>query len=91
MKKEIKYTNTGYSYVECTKEECYNWGGGCICDDCNEEMQGSIYLVFVLGRALCKKCFDEWQKHSHRYEEDLQFQTERHIAYYKAHGLEVKQ
>ena len=30
MKKEIKYTNTGYSYIECTKEECYRWGGACI-------------------------------------------------------------
>lgn len=89
MKKEIKYTNTGYSYIECTKEECYNWGGACICDDCNKDIENSIYLVFILGRALCKKCFDEWAKDSRRYTEDLQFQKQRHIAYYKAHGLDV--
>ena len=52
MKKEIKYTNTGYSYIECTKEECYRWGGACICDDCNKDIGNSIYLVFILGRAL---------------------------------------
>ena len=26
MKKEIKYTDKGYSYIECTREECYKWG-----------------------------------------------------------------
>lgn len=89
MKKEIKYTNQGYSYVECTREECFSWGGACVCDDCNENIEDTVYLIFVLGRALCKKCFEEWKKQSKVYAEDLQLQNERHVNYYIAHGLEV--
>ena len=89
MKKEIKYTDKGYSYVECTREECYSWGGMCVCDDCDHDINNVVYLVFMLGRAYCKKCFENWVKHSKIYPEDLQLQSERHIAYYKAHGLEV--
>ena len=89
MKKEIKYTNKGYSYVECTREDCFLWGGMCVCDDCSHKIEDTVYLIFVLGRAYCKNCFEDWLKHSKGYKEDLQLQSERHIAYYKAHGLEV--
>lgn len=89
MIKKIKYTDTGYSYVECTREDCFNWGGICICDNCNEEIKDTVYLVFILGSALCKKCFDKWEKGSRKYDEDLYLQKQKHIAYYRAHGLEV--
>ena len=89
MKKEIKYTNTGYSYIECTKEECYGWGGACICDYCDDRIEDTVYLIFILGSAYCEKCFDKWAKDTRRYTEDLQFQKQHHIAYYKAHGLDV--
>ena len=52
-------------------------------------MNGEIYLVFILGRALCKKCFDEWTGHSTRYTEDLKLQKERHIQFYNAYGFDV--
>lgn len=42
MKKEIKYTDKGYSYIECTREECYKWGGACICDEKCEECEYNI-------------------------------------------------
>ena len=90
MKKiKLKYTKSGYSYIKVNKEDCFNWGGISICDDCNEFMNES-YLIFILGRALCKKCFEDWTKKSKRYEEDLRFQNERHLAWYKAHGFEVE-
>lgn len=88
MKKvKIEYTKQGYSYIRCTKEDCFNWGGASICDDCNEPME-EIYLIFVLGEALCKKCFEKWKKQSKKYEEDLKLQEQNHIAWYKAHGFE---
>lgn len=68
---KLNYTKQGYSYVKCTKEDCLNWGGMAICDNCSELMEDEIYLIFILGRALCKKCFDEWLEHSKTYEEDL--------------------
>lgn len=86
---KLNYTSQGYSYIKCTPEDCSNWGGKCICDNCNEKMNGEIYLIFILGRALCKKCFDEWISHSTRYTEDLKLQKERHIQFYNAYGFDV--
>ena len=63
MKKvKLNYTDKGYSYIKCTKEDCFNWGGMAICDDCNKPIMEDVYLVFVLGRAYCKKCFEAWGK-----------------------------
>lgn len=90
MKKaKLNYTNKGYSYIKCTKEDCFNWGGAAICDNCGEFIEDEVYLIFVLGQAFCKKCFDDWIKHSRRYEEDLQLQKENHLRWYKAHGFDV--
>lgn len=91
MKKvKLNYTDKGYSYIKCTKEDCFNWGGLAICDDCNEPIMEDVYLVFVLGRAYCKKCFEAWVQYSKRYEEDLYLQKQSHIAWYKAHGFEIE-
>ena len=93
MKKvKLKYTKQGYSYIQCTREDCIAWGGMSICDDCGNDMLGNeIYLIFILGRAFCKKCFEDWQERAIRYTEDLQLQRERHIEYYKAYGFEVEE
>ena len=92
MKKaKLNYTKNGYSYIICSKQDCYDWGGLAICDDCNEIMQEKVYLIFILGRAMCKKCFEEWTERSHKYEEDLQLQKERHLRWYKAYGFEVEE
>lgn len=90
MKKvELKYTDKGYSYVECTKEDCYNWGGSAICDCCNEKIEGTVYLIFVLHCAYCQKCFEEWKERSTRYKEDIYLQKQSQIYWYKAYGFEV--
>ncbi len=91
MKKaQLNYTPQGYSYIKCTPTDCYNWGGKCICDDCNEIMTGSIYLIFILGRAFCEKCFNKWLEHSNKYIEDLVLQNEKHIEFYNAYGFDVE-
>lgn len=87
---KLNYTPQGYSYIKCTPEDCYNWGGKCICDDCNEKMNEEVYLIFILGRAFCKKCFDEWVNHSSKYIQDLKLQEERQIEFYNAYGFEVE-
>ena len=90
MKKaKLNYTKQGYSYIKCTKEDCFNWGGAAICDNCDELMEEEIYLIFILGRALCKNCFEEWAENATRYEEDLQLQNQNHLRWYKAHGFDV--
>ena len=89
MKKaKLNYTKQGYSYIKCTREDCFNWGGGSICDNCGNPME-EMYLIFILGRALCQDCFDEWIERSTRYEEDLQLQRQNHLRWYKAHGFDV--
>lgn len=93
MNKKVKlnYTKQGYSYITCTKEDCFNWGGAAICDYCGKSMENDVYLIFVLGQAYCPRCFNEWVKRSHRYEEDIQLQNERHLLWYKAHGFDVEE
>lgn len=87
--KKIKYTDKGYSYIECTKKDCLNWGGMSICDYCGRFMNTHVYLIFVLGQAYCPDCFREWLKRSEKYEEDLKLQEQNHERWYKAHGFKI--
>lgn len=92
MKKaKLNYTNNGYSYIKCTKEDCFDWGGMAICDNCGETMQEDIYLIYILHSALCKECFEDWAEYSKKYEEDLQLQKQNHLAWYKAYGFDVEE
>ena len=86
---KIEYTKQGYSYVLCTKDDCFKWGGANICDSCSDYMQGDVYLVYVLNMAFCEKCFKEWEKEAEKDKFDLKLQKENHIAWYKAHRLEL--
>lgn len=88
-KKMINYAKSGYSYVKCTENDCYNWGGMSVCDFCGEKMHNSVYLIFILGMAYCTECFNNWQKNSHRYEDDIKLQNENHIKWYKSHKLDI--
>lgn len=89
VKKKLEYIKQGYSYVRCNNKECYNWGGGCICDSCGEVMHNKIYLIYILNSAYCENCFKEWSKNAKKYDEDLKMQNAHHIDYYNMHGLEV--
>lgn len=96
MKKSLKrvkinYVNQGYSYVKCTKNDCFDWGGMAICDYCGEHMQGNIYLIFILGSAYCEKCFKDWINRVKKYDDDFKLQNQRHIAWYKMHGFEIQE
>ncbi len=86
---KLKYTDKGYSYIECTREDCFDWGGVGICDYCNKPMYKEVYLIFILGSAYCPECFNEWIKRSERDEEDLYLQKLNHKKWYSAHGFDV--
>ena len=88
--KTINYTDKGYSYIVCNRTDCLEWGGLSICDYCGELMDEPIYLIFILGQAYCKKCFDEWVKRAKKYEEDIELQNQNHIRWYKAYGFKIK-
>lgn len=87
--KQLQYTNKGYSYIKCTKEECFAWGGMAICDSCGKSMNKEIYLIYVLGQAFCSECFNDWTNRSKRYEEDLYLQKQNQERWYQAHGFKA--
>ena len=92
MKKvKLNYIKQGYSYIKCTREDCFNWGGASICDYCGEDMKDDVYLIFILNSAYCPKCFKDWTRRSRRYEEDLYLQKQRHIEWYRMYGFDVKE
>lgn len=87
--KQLQYTDKGYSYIKCTKEDCFKWGGMAICDYCNKPMFEEVYLIFILGSAYCPKCFPEWVRRSEKDEEDLYLQKQNHERWYLAHGFKT--
>ena len=92
MKKaKLNYTKQGYSYIKCKKEDCLNWGGLNICDDCNGAIADDVYLIFILHRAYCSKCFKEWEERANKYTEDLQLQKECQKNWYKAYGFDIEE
>lgn len=86
---KLEYTKQGYSYVKCTKEECFNWGGMAICDSCREFMEEDVHLIFILGQAFCPKCFDKWINRAKRYKEDLYLQERNQERWYMAYGFKT--
>lgn len=86
---KLEHTKQGYSYIKCTKEDCFNWGGMAICDNCGEMMYDDVYLIFILGQAFCPKCFEEWKGRAIRYEEDLYLQEQKQERWYMAHGFKT--
>lgn len=90
MKKaKLSYTKTGYSYIKVSKQDCLEWGGAAICDNCNENMEEEVYLIFILARALCKDCFTEWENRSVKYPEDIELQNQNQERWYRNYGFDV--
>ena len=87
--KRLEYTNKGYSYIKCTKEDCFDWGGMAICDSCGTPMFEDVYLIFILHQVFCPKCFNEWLEHAKRYEDDLKLQDECQERWYMVHGFKT--
>lgn len=78
----IKFVNKiGYTVYKITAQECMQFGGLGICDECNTFSKVG-YLVPVLNHFMCPKCYSEWLSYAKFYGEDLEFQN-YYIRYYE--------
>lgn len=75
--------------IKVTTEECFNWGGLAVCDLCNEDSDGFLYLCPELGsNALCSKCFEEHKGRVKFYQEDVPYILNSLLSYANNYGLE---
>lgn len=86
---KLEYTKQGYSYMQVTREDCFCWGGMSICDSCGKDMNEEIYLIFVLGQAFCKECFEKWKNRAKICEDDLYLQEQNQERWYMAHEFRI--
>ena len=49
------------------------FGGVGVCDSCNRAAYMAYYIA-VLNAAYCPYCYEEWQKHATRHEEDAEIE-----------------
>lgn len=92
MKKEIKYTPQGFSYVDVNLFEVINWGGFGICNGCGKGPFRKMKLIYLLNDTYCEKCFDDWLQRCKKYskediEYDLKIQKENDVKWYKIHKV----
>lgn len=90
MKREIKYTPQGYSYVDVSLEECLNWGGAGICAMC-DKIHEELKLIYVLGDVYCNNCFNEWLERQKKYiksdiEYDMKAQERNDKKFYECYS-----
>ena len=87
-----KYDNDkGFLVIEMSIREAAficNFGGitpsgipVIIDDNTNEVIQGNVYYVAALNRALGKEGYEDWYETATRYEEDIPYE-EKHFNYY---------
>ena len=80
---EIINNKQGFLIIKMNKEDLRTVGFGYICDNCGNSLitHNEIYYVAVLNRAFCKKCYERWISHAHRYIEDIPYE-ERNFEFY---------
>lgn len=87
----IQYTDRGFSYIEVTPQEIFNWGGICICNSCDKQiLDDNMYLSFVLADTYCKDCWKKILRRQKRFSQedvdyDLALQKENDVKWYKYH------
>ena len=90
MKRKIKYTPKGYSYVDVNLEECLNWGGLGICAMC-DEIKEDLKLIWAIGDVYCDECFVRWLERQQKYlksniEHDIKLQEENDKNFYECYS-----
>ena len=78
----------GFLVIRTEQSEITCLGGLGICDDCNQKSHTG-YLIAVLNRWFCDKCFTEWYNRAKYYKEDRHIEK-RTFEYYKS-KLELKE
>ncbi|MBQ9092266.1 MAG: hypothetical protein IJY52_08385 [Anaerotignum sp.] len=74
--------NCGHAAYEVSRVEVMRLGGFGICDNCNTTAETG-YLVPVLNRWLCPKCYEEFNKSANFYQEDM-WVEEKNCRYYES-------
>jgi len=80
MKKQK--TKVGYIAYQTTREEICRLGGLGICDTCNSP-EGNGYLVPILNRWLCPRCYEKWEVEAVYYAEDIHIE-QKNLKYYES-------
>lgn len=68
-------TKNGLIAYHTTLQEIQILGGIGTCDKCNRFSPYGGYLIPVLKRWQCEKCFNEWKEQAEHYPEDDPFET----------------
>lgn len=77
----------GHIVYLVTAQELGKIGGLGICDRCNQfEREG--YLIPVLNRYYCQKCYAKWLKNTEYFPEDEPFEMEQAQYYEEIIGLD---
>jgi len=58
---EIIENEKGFKVISSSMSETWKFGGMGICESCNKaSFKG--YIICVLNRWYCEKCYEEWDK-----------------------------
>lgn len=80
---EYKTSSKGHKFIEISLKDMVNKLNSLgICDSCCSSMKNG-YLIPILNRVYCEKCFNEWVEIAKFYEEDKAYEEEKTIIYLK--------
>jgi len=71
----------GLTVYKTTAIEICSIGGFGICDECGEHSNEG-YLIPVLNRWMCSKCYEDWKSYCKHYPEDDRIEA-RNSEYYE--------
>ncbi len=83
-------TKLGHVVFELTRQEMKLIGSPGVCDTCLEKPQVG-YLVVVLNRWLCPKCYKEWKTTAKYYPGDRKIEKINEQFYNRIYGRGEKQ
>lgn len=79
---EIVVNKKGFKVISTSMSEAISIGGLGICDTCNQaSFKG--YIVCVLNRWCCEKCYKEWNENAIYYSEDSEFESIKFLEFKK--------
>ena len=85
----IEVANNGYNYVKVQPQECFAWGGACICNGCGRQIVTEpMNLCYVLGDLYCDECFNrilDYPSEEYELARDIARQEEDALTWYKAY------
>ncbi len=78
---QIVENSKGFKIIKTSMSETLDFGGFGICDTCNQAAFKG-YIVCVLNRWCCEKCYSEWNDRAEYYTEDSAYESMK-FEYFK--------